>query len=149
MRRIICIGNRLQLADAAGPRVHDRLAALGLPPGVELVDGGLAGLDLARFVRDAEGVVFVDSIAGFAREPGREEVILLSAQEVAAESTSRFDHSAGLPYLLRALPAVLEGPPPPIAIVGVEGEPGPELVERAAHAALGLVAGVSSCGGLS
>jgi Ni,Fe-hydrogenase maturation factor len=99
-------------------------------------------------VRGAERVVFVDSTAGFAREPGHGEVVLLSAEEVAAESTGRFDHAAGLPYLLRALPAILEAAPPPITVVGVEGEPGPELVERAARAALGLVAGASTCGGL-
>ena len=44
--RIICVGNRLVAADAAGPQVHDRLAGRPLPPGVELVDGGLQGLDL-------------------------------------------------------------------------------------------------------
>lgn len=138
MRRIICIGNRLVESDSAGPRVHDRLAARELPDGVELVDGGLLGLDLGARVRGAERVVFVDRTVGFG-SPGRgPEVVVLSADEVAREAPACFDHAAGLPYLLQALPALLEAAPPPIAVVGIEGELDDRLLEEAAETALRL-----------
>jgi hydrogenase maturation protease len=138
VKRIICIGNRFHERDSAGPRVHDRLAAAGLPPGLELVDGGLAGLDLGRLVKGAERVVFVDATVGFAPAPGTRAVVVLSSEEVAAEAAPHFDHAAGLPYLLRALPAILEEPPPPIEVVGVEGALDEALLDQAAATALRL-----------
>jgi hydrogenase maturation protease len=136
---IICIGARLQPADAAGPRVHDLLARSALPPAVELHDGGLRGLDLASLVLDAGRVVFVDAVAGFAPAPG---VVALSAAEVAAEAAPCFGHAAGLPYLLRALPLLAgDRPLPSIAVVGIEGPADEQRVAEAAAAALRLASG--------
>ncbi len=139
--RIICIGNRLAAEDQAGPRVFDRLGAAPLPPAVELADGGLAGIDLARLVEGVERVVFVDSVAGFGR-PGR--VVVLSAAEVAAEAEAGFGHGAGLPYLLRMLPVLLDGPLPEVAVVGVEGAAGDAAVEAAAGRSLALAVGTEA-----
>ncbi len=139
LSRIICVGNRLRDSDAAGPRVHDRLAASPLPAGVELVDGGLGGLDLARFVAGADRVVFVDSVAGFSASGGG--VLVLSAEEIAAEASDRLDHAAGLPYLLRALPLLGQPRLPAIAVVGVEGEAPEGIIDEAAATALRLARG--------
>ncbi len=65
MKRIICIGNRFVEEDSAGYQVFQELSLKPLPEDVELIDGGLAGLDLLRFIEGAEEVVFVDSISGF------------------------------------------------------------------------------------
>jgi hydrogenase maturation protease len=136
MKRIVCIGNRYAPQDGAGPAVFDRLSRAPLPPDVELIDGGLGGLDLLRFVDGAERVVFVDAVAGFAA-PG--QVAVLSAREAAEAATGAYDHAAGLAWLLRALPLVCAEPLPEIALVGIEGEAGGAAIERAALLAIGIV----------
>ena len=66
MRRIVCIGNRYFGVgfDDVGPRVYDALANR-LPQGVEVIDGGLAGLGLLRWFDAAGCLVFVDTVSGF------------------------------------------------------------------------------------
>ncbi|MBI3976747.1 MAG: hydrogenase maturation protease [Chloroflexi bacterium] len=136
MKRIICVGNRFIPADAAGPRVYDALVRRELPDGVQVVDGGLAGLDLLRFVEGVERVVFVDRVVGFGR-PG--EVVVLDAVEAAVAGGTRYDHAAGLTYLLRALPVVCEGALPDVLLVGIEGEPDEAAIAAAAALSLQVV----------
>lgn len=135
--RIICVGNRLAARDDFGPRVYDRLAAGPLPNGIGIVDGGLAGLDLLRYLEDCSRAVFVDAVDGFA-QPG--ELVVLSAAEVAAQSAGGFDHGAGLPYLLRVLPRVIAAPLPVVTLVGHEGSADEQAVLIAARLAK-LIAG--------
>lgn len=132
MRRIICVGNRLRADDSAGPAVHDRLQRRSLPADVEVVDGGLAGLDLLRWVEGCDGVVFVDAVSGFLPDPGAGEVDPVA---VAAAAEPCFDHAAGLPYLLRMLPRVLDGSVPQVRVVGIEGDADDAVVDRAADLA--------------
>ncbi len=117
MRRIICVGNSLVPEDACGLRVLELLRQRKLPAGVEVLDGGLAGLDLLNQMDDARRVAFVDRVAGFT-EPGR--CVLLRAAEVAAQAGDYGDHSSGLSYLLRILPQVVPSPPA-VAVIGIEG----------------------------
>jgi hydrogenase maturation protease len=138
MKRIICIGNRYAAEDAAGPAVWDRLLRLDLPAGLELIDGGLAGLDLLRFVEGAERVVFIDSVSGFGG--GEAAVLLLSGEDAAAVST-RYDHAAGLAYLLRVLPEVCEGELPEIRLVGIEGRADEAILAEAAALAFKVAGG--------
>jgi hydrogenase maturation protease len=144
--RIICIGSAYDARDAAGPLVHERLARRPRAPGVDLIDGGLAGLDLVRVVEGARRVVFVDAVDGPAPLGG--EVLTLDPQEVAAYATGAFDHSAGLPYLLRVLPIVLDTPMPEVSIVAVRGVASSDTLDRAAALALQLAteATVTSAG---
>jgi hydrogenase maturation protease len=135
MRRIIGVGNRLVAGDAAGPAVCDRLLAGALPPGVEVLDGGLAGLDLLRWIEGCERVVFIDGVCGFAA-PG--EVVVLERAQAAAAAPGGYDHAAGLAYLLQVLPAVCEGAVPEVRVVGLEGSGGEAQIERAAALALAL-----------
>lgn len=114
---IICLGNRYVADDAVGCRVHDHLRELELPPDVELVDGGLCGLDLLRVIEGRHRVVFVDAVS----DPScTGEIVLLSGEQVAAYA-GRYGHGAGLPYLLRMLPKVCESPLPEIVLVGTSG----------------------------
>ncbi len=115
--RIICVGNRLLPGDDLGPRVHDLLAGSALPDGVELVDGGLYGLDLLRSVEGAGRAVFVDAVAGFA-PPG--EVVALGRDEVSALAHGAWGHDAGLPHLFHLLPRVCDGELPEILLIGAE-----------------------------
>ena len=132
MRRIICIGNRHVPEDSAGFKVFSRLSKMTLDGDIEIVDGGLGGLDLIRFVEGAKSVVFVDSIAGFGKG-----TMVLSSDQVAALADAEFSHRAGLPYLLRVLPAVCDGPLPEIKIVGIDNkETSAAIVKQAAALAL-------------
>lgn len=145
--RIICVGNRFVPQDAAGPAVYSLLRAGELPAGVELIDGGIAGLDLLRWVEGARRVVFVDALC---EPPGREVgagVVLLTCEEVAAragmEPGGAYGHAAGLSALLRLIPAVCS-PPPEVLVVGVRAKYG----EAAPPAALDLAAAraLAACG---
>lgn len=142
--RIICIGNRYWDADCAGALVHDRLAGRDLPAGAEIVDGGLAGLGLLGLVEDADRVIFVDQIIGFAEPPG---VVVLAPGVVSESGTAKYGHSAGLAYLLSVLPLVCTTSLPEIAIVGIEGQPDAGALDRAADLALELAAGRLECPG--
>jgi len=114
---VICLGNRYVPGDDVGCRVYDHLADGVTPPEVEIIDGGLCGLDLLRLVEGKRRVVFADAVAGIAESGG---MVVLSRQQVA-DYAGRYGHGAGLPYLLRLLPQVCRSPLPEIALVGAEG----------------------------
>jgi len=138
MKRIICIGNRYVPTDAAGFRVYQQLSEQRLPSDVELVDGGLEGLNLLRLVERVDGAVFVDSLDD---PDATDPIVVLDADQVASLAGDRFGHAAGLPYLLRVLPEVCEGPLPKIWLVGVDSGAGDAVIEEAATLALALVSG--------
>ena len=148
MKRIICIGNRYVPEDAAGSQVYERLLQNTLPSDVQVIDGGLAGLNLLPFIEGAERVVFVDSVSGFGQydesRPGRSdrnEIVVLKAADVTAMAESRYGHSAGLAYLLRVLPDVCDGIVPHILLVGIEGQSNKDTIDQAAALALKIVIG--------
>lgn len=135
--KIICIGSRLVETDKAGPAVYDRLCRKKIPAQTDLVEGGIAGLNLLCHLEQAKIVVFVDAVSGFTR-PG--QMILLTGQQVQAACPKPvYDHSAGIAYLLAVLPRVCHGPlPEDIFLVGIEGRCDSTTLDRAADAALTL-----------
>ena len=131
-KRIICVGNRYRREDAAGPLVYERLAAERLPPDIELVDGGLGGLNLLPLMEWAERVVIVDAVSGFRPAGG---VVMLSAKEAGQWARTDYGHATGLAYLLRILPEIWEGQAvPEVCVVGIEGDAGPEGINEAVEA---------------
>ena len=144
-RAIICIGNRLLAGDQAGMLVYDQLCREPLPDGVEVVEGGLAGLDLLPLLERGGRVVFVDQVRGFAEEG---EIVVLGREEIVAGGDQHFHHQAGLPYLLAVLPEVCEGEMvEEVALVGIEGQATPAIIERAAAMSLAIIEGGIKCGG--
>lgn len=136
--RIICIGNRFVQEDAAGLAVLARLEKMQpLPAAIELIEGGLAGLNLLPHLEQGGRVVFVDSVRGFT-EPGG--IVLLDGREIAGSlNTDHFDHGAGLSYLLAVLPEVYEGElPEETVLVGLEGECSEQTIQRAAELSVRL-----------
>jgi hydrogenase maturation protease len=133
--RILCIGNRYVGEDDFGPRVYDTLAGMERPADVEIVDGGLAGLNLLRFLEDGRPVVFVDAISGFAPVG---EITVIEGDIIARQATGKFGHEAGLPFLLHVLPAVADNPPPRIRLIGCEGGASDGAVLEAARLSLQL-----------
>ncbi len=135
---IICIGNRFVNEDAAGLLVFDSLRTMGpMPTGVELVEGGLAGLNLLPLLEQGGRVVFVDAVRGYTQSGG---IILLTHQEILqAPSQMCFDHGAGLPYVLAVLPKVCEGQlPEEIVLLGLEGKCAAPTIERAAEMSVAI-----------
>lgn len=62
---VIGIGNVLLGDDGFGPAVIGLLASgWEIPPGVELIDAGTPGLDLAGLLCGRESVIFVDAVTG-------------------------------------------------------------------------------------
>lgn len=145
-KAIICIGNRLVAEDQAGLLVHDHLCQQSLPQGVDLVEGGLAGLDLLPLLERGGRVIFVDQVRGFAET---DSVVVLRGEEIFAEGTEiHFDHQAGLPYLLAVLPRVCEGEmAEEVALVGLEGRCSAATIERAAALCVAMVEGGVTCSG--
>lgn len=130
---IICIGNRFIEEDSAGPRVFDKLQSIRLlPAGIELVEGGLAGLNLLPLLEQGGRVVFVDAVKGFA---GAGEIVLLNHRQILQiPSHLHFGHDAGLPYLLAVLPKVCDGElPEEIVLLGLEGRCSEETIGKAAN----------------
>ena len=60
---VVGCGNLLRGDDAAGPVLVRMLAERDLRPGVRLVDGGTAGMDVAFAMRGARRVIVVDASA--------------------------------------------------------------------------------------
>jgi hydrogenase maturation protease len=58
---VVGCGNLLRGDDAVGPMLVRHLWERGVPDGVELVDGGTAGLDVAFKMRGRRKVVIVDA----------------------------------------------------------------------------------------
>jgi hydrogenase maturation protease len=135
---IICIGNRFVEEDAAGLQVFDSLQAMpALPTGIEVVEGGLAGLNLLFLLEQGGRVVFVDAVKGFAQTG---EIVLLTHREIL-ETASQFPfgHGAGLPYLLAVLPKVCEGElPEDIVLLGLEGRCFGQTIEKAAKMSVAI-----------
>ncbi|MBF0499763.1 MAG: hydrogenase maturation protease [Candidatus Riflebacteria bacterium] len=115
----MCVGNDMVSGDDLGPMVFKSLKNKSLPDTIEVIDGGLQGLNLIRFFEKIDRVILVDSLCGFNAE---NEVIILDAIRVAQNMDVSFSHSNGLGYLLRILPEVLESEVPEIILVGREGK---------------------------
>ncbi len=131
--RIICVGNRYMSEDSAGAMVYDQLVSERLPENIVVIDGGLAGLNLLRFIQGADRVIFIDAVNGFRPSGG---VIILNAADASRNSETLFGHGAGLSYCLRVLPEVHEGKLPEIFVVGIEGTTGPDKILTAAEMSL-------------
>jgi len=127
---VICLGNRFIAGDALGCRVYDYLTRISpRAAGIDILDGGLCGLDLLRLVEHRQRVVFVDAVAGLA-ESGA--TVVLSRAQIAAHAGG-YGHGAGLPYLLQLLPALHPLPLPEIVLVGSEGEPDAPMIRQVAE----------------
>jgi hydrogenase maturation protease len=135
---IICIGNRFVEEDSAGLQVFDCIQEMRpLPSGIELVEGGLAGLNLLPLLEQGGRVVFVDAVRGFAQEG---EIVVLSYREILqSPGQFRFGHDAGLPYLLAVLPKVCDGElPEDIVLLGLEGRCVAKTLEKAAKMSIAI-----------
>lgn len=66
---VIGIGNILQRDDGVGIHVVKQLENEGLPPTIELIDGGTSTLSMLSYFMDYKKVIVIDSLKG-GLEPG-------------------------------------------------------------------------------
>lgn len=92
---VLALGNSLRGDDGAGPAVLRRLAAASLPDGVELIDGGLAGLETALHLQHRQRAIILDA-ADFGALPGTWRRLSLDALHLAAPEETPGLHAAGL-----------------------------------------------------
>ena len=127
MTRVLCVGHPLLPMDNAGPRLFERLRRRLLPPDVELINGGLQGLNLLRCFENCRRVILIDNVVGYRPTPG---VVRLQNEQISTAVNRHHDHTAGLSYLLALLPQLLE-PLPHIDLIGIEGMLNPRLEREA------------------
>jgi len=115
---ILGLGNPLRGDDGVGCRLVEELARRELPPGVQVLDGGAAGLDLLDLVEGWGRVVIVDA-AEMGRMPG--EIVRFTPADVRlASAPDPFSlHHAGLSEAL-ALADALGRALPEMVIFGVQ-----------------------------
>jgi hydrogenase maturation protease len=119
MRELILgLGNPLRGDDGVGCRLIEELAGRELPPGVQVLDGGAAGLELLDLMEGWEGVIIVDA-AEMGCRPG--EFLRFTPAGVRLASIADYFslHHAGLDEVL-ALANALSRTLPEIVIFGVQ-----------------------------
>jgi len=115
---VLGLGNPLRGDDGVGCRVVEELTRRELPPGVQVLDGGAAGLGLLDLMEGWERVVVVDA-ADVGREAG-EFVRFTPADFRLLSAPDRFSlHHAGLSEVL-ALADALGRALPGMVIFGVQ-----------------------------
>jgi hydrogenase maturation protease len=116
------IGNVFLGDDGFGVALADRLARRALPAGVEVVDYGIRGMDLAYALRDGwDAVVLLDATPR-GRAPGTLYVIEPDLRDLAPA----VDAHGMDPVMVLGLAQALGGPLPRVLVVGCE----PQTVMR-------------------
>ncbi len=115
---ILGLGNSLRGDDGVGPAVIEWLDRQVLPPGVEAIDGGTAGLDIVSTLMGHEWAIIVDA-ANIGCAPGEWVRFTPDVAQLKDTDTTLSLHSAGLAEAL-ALGAALNVLPQAIIIYGVQ-----------------------------
>lgn len=92
---IIGVGNPFRGDDGIGPRVVQNLVMRELPDGVEVMDGGIRGLDLVTLFEGRQRVIIVDA-ADLGRPPGEFERFTMDHAQVQSAGRQLSIHTAGL-----------------------------------------------------
>ena len=91
---VLGVGNILLRDEGVGVRVVEAMRQMKLPPGVELLDGATAGLDLLDALADRRKIIIIDAIEGDS-EPGT--VLRLTPDDLAPRSGPSISlHEIGL-----------------------------------------------------
>jgi hydrogenase maturation protease len=140
---VLGLGNLLQRDEGFGvAALHALEAAIGAPPEIEFVDGGVMGLDLLPLVETSRCLLILDAIntsqpAGTVVELTREQLPLFSGIRLSQHQVG-FQEVLGLAALREQLPARLHliGIQPSVLEAGTTLSPLaaaalPEVVRRA------------------
>jgi hydrogenase maturation protease len=126
---VLGLGNLLMGDEGVGIHVLHKLKERGPPEGVELVDGGTAGIDLLPVLKQADRVIIIDAVRAGGR-PG--SIYRFKPEDLKGETPMALSlHQFSLQDVLHS--AHLLGIEPEITIIGVEPKriaPGLELSEE-------------------
>ena len=84
---VLGVGNILLSDEGIGVHVVNALKERGSFPGIELVDGGVAGFSLINIIEDHERVFLIDCISA-PFDPG--SILILSPDEIAHKERDRY-----------------------------------------------------------
>jgi hydrogenase maturation protease len=114
------LGNPLRGDDGIGAAVITQLERMGLPPSVELLDGGTAGLETVLLMQGYERVIVVDA-AEMGKPAGT--IVRFTLDEVRLGTRDMYLrgtlHYAGLAEAL-ALAEAMDMMPPELMVIGVQ-----------------------------
>ena len=137
---ILGLGNALRGDDGVGPAVIEWLDGQELPPDVEAIDGGTAGLDIVSTLMGHERAIIVDA-ANVGRSSGEWVRFTPDVAQLKVNDTTLSLHSAGLAEAL-ALSAALNVLPPTIIIYGVQ----PQNLDWSSQLSVEVQAAVTAVG---
>jgi len=120
---LIGLGNLLLRDEGVGVQaVHYLQEHYEIPPGLEVVDGGTAGLDLLPYIENRDWVLLVDAV-NFHREPGY--IGVLENEAVPALFAAKDSlHHLGLMDVLAAA-QLLDRAPRQVCLIGIQ----PQIID--------------------
>ena len=96
MKRIICVGNPFVYPDNFGIEIFNLLKDKNLKD-IEVIEGGLGGLNLALYFDINDPILIVDQGSGFDKN-------ILTLDEIKKiKKITRYDHDTALYYLINTL----------------------------------------------
>lgn len=117
---VLGIGNILMTDEGIGPHTVEALQArYVLPRSVEVIDGGTAGMELIRYVSNADHLIVVDAVR--VNQPPASIVRMTGDAVPAFFRTKLSPHQVGLSDLLATL-AILGESPGTVTLIGVQPE---------------------------
>jgi hydrogenase maturation protease len=114
---ILGVGNTLLKDEGMGVHVIDRVKALDLPEEVEVIEGGVLGLDLLDYIEDREKIIIIDAVNGGDR-PGTIYRLRRKDIEMRENRCLSSLHDIDLPHVLHMADLMGEHIDP--VIIGVE-----------------------------
>ena len=104
---ILGIGNILRKDDGVGIHIINRLRGKDLSPGVRLLDGGTAGLDLITYLEDLDRLIIVDA---FLAEGCPGDINVISSDELNSGRQAFSGHSSDIFNLVDLTAALWKRP---------------------------------------
>jgi len=92
---MICIGNRFAYPDNFGMKIYEKYKD-NYDTDIELIEGGIGGLNLALHFETDEPILIIDHGVGFDKN-------LLHIKELSLNSIKQYDHDTAFYYLLKSL----------------------------------------------
>jgi len=111
---ILGIGNILRKDDGIGIAVIDRLRDANLPPGVQLLDGGTAGIDLLGYLEGIDRLIIIDAMHANGK-PG--DTLTLTGDDLRDRNIFLSGHYGSLTDILDMVGALWKRPE--TTIIGV------------------------------
>jgi hydrogenase maturation protease len=115
---VLGIGNIIIKDEGVGVYVAQRMQQMSLPPDVEVLDGGIKGLDLLDFIEDRKKVIVVDAVKAGA-PPG---TLFRFTDKDLADKKGMLRSAHGIDFSDVIAIAAFNGKKPDIVFLGIEPE---------------------------